>query len=374
MFIREFGVERWMYLHENDCELNLAETCVESLTVGELLKISGKEDAALLDEMRPMKLTYGAIDGTDRLRGNVASLYERQRPSNVLITHGAISANALVYETLIEPGDHAISVQPTYQQHYSIPESLGARVDILRLREENKFLPDLDELRRLVTPKTRVIAINNPNNPTGALMDAAFLAQIAEIARAYDIHVLSDEAYRGSDQDGGGFTASIADIYEKGVSTGSMSKTWSLAGLRVGWIVAPQDLLRRVEIHRDYNTISVGMLNELFASIALESREAILKRNHGILRTNLALLDRWIAQEPRLSYVKPKSGTTAWMRIDVGMTSREFCEALLEETGVLFVPGSALEGEGYIRIGYGNNRDVLAAGLSRVSQFLRHVA
>jgi aspartate/methionine/tyrosine aminotransferase len=370
MQIREFGVERWMDLYENQCELNLAETCVESLTVGELLKIAGKEDA-LLGEILPMKLTYGAIDGTERLRSNVASLYEKQGVPNVLITHGAISANALVYETLVEPGDHVISVLPTYQQHYSIPESYGAKVDILRLREENGFLPDLDELRRMITPTTRVIAINNPNNPTGSLMDREFLVEIAGIARSCGAYVLNDEVYRGTDQEGTGFTASIADVYEKGISTGSMSKTWSLAGLRVGWIVAPVELLQRVRTHRDYNTISVGMLNDLLASIALENRKAILERNHGILRTNLAVLDAWIAKEPLLSYVKPKSGTTALVKFNVDMTSREFCVSLLEKTGVMFTPGSALDVEGYVRIGYTNNREVLVAGLAKVSEFLR---
>ncbi|MEM5384353.1 aminotransferase [Paraburkholderia phymatum] len=372
MQIREFGVERWMDLYENHCELNLAETCVESLTVGELLRIAGKEDA-LLAEILPMKLTYGAIDGTERLRTNVASLYETQGVPNVLITHGAISANALVYETLVEPGDHVISVLPTYQQHYSIPESYGAKVDVLRLREEHAFLPDLDELRRMVTPTTRIIAINNPNNPTGSLMDRAFLEQIAQIARSCGAYVLCDEVYRGTDQDGNGFTASIADVYEKGISTGSMSKTWSLAGLRVGWIAAPVEIIERVRIHRDYNTISVGMLNDLLASIALENRAAILERNHGILRTNLALLDAWIAKEPLLSWVKPKSGTTALVRVGVDMPSRDFCVALLEKTGVMFTPGSALDVEGYVRIGYTNNRDVLVAGLAKVSEFLRDV-
>jgi aspartate/methionine/tyrosine aminotransferase len=372
MQIREFGVERWMDLYENRCELNLAETCVEPLTVGELLKIAGKEDA-LLDEILPMKLTYGAIDGTERLRSNVASLYEKQAVPNVLITHGAISANALVYETLVEPGDHVISVLPTYQQHYSIPESYGANVEILRLREENAFLPDLDELKRMVKPTTRVIAINNPNNPTGSLMDRAFLEQIAQIARSCGAYVLSDEVYRGTDQEGTGFTASIADVYEKGISTGSMSKTWSLAGLRVGWIVAPVDLIHRVQIHRDYNTISVGMLNDLLASIALENRKAILERNHGILRSNLAVLDAWIVKEPLLSYVKPRSGTTALVRFDVDMSSREFCVSLIEKTGVMFTPGSALDIEGYIRIGYTNGRDVLVAGLERVSGYLRDI-
>jgi len=153
-----------------------------------------------------------------------------------------------------------------------------------------------------------------------------------------------------------------------------VSKTWSLAGLRVGWIVAPVDLIHRVQIHRDYNTISVGMLNDLFASIALENRDAILKRNHDILRGNLALLDAWIAKEPLLSYVKPKSGTTALVRFDLDMSSRDFCIALLEKTGVMFTPGSAMDMEGYVRIGYTNNRQVLEAGLAKVSGFLREVA
>ena len=369
MKIREFGVERWMDQYENHCELNLAETCVESLTVEELLDLAGKKDAILADVL-PMKLTYGAIDGTERLRSNVASLYEKQAVPNVLITHGAISANALVYETLVEPGDHVISVLPTYQQHYSIPESYGAQVEILRLRPENGFLPDLDELKRMIRPDTRLIAINNPNNPTGSLMERPFLEAIVAIARSCGAYILCDEVYRGTDQHGDGFTASIADLYEKGISTGSMSKTWSLAGLRVGWIVAPVELIGRVQIHRDYNTISVGMLNDLFASIALENRAALLKRNHEILRTNLALLDAWIAKEPALSYVKPKSGTTALVRVDLPVSSRDFCVALLEKTGVMFTPGSALDMEGYVRIGYTNSRAVLEAGLARVSAFL----
>jgi len=373
MHIKEFGVERWLYLYENDCELNLAETCVESLTVGELLKIAGKEES-LLAEISSMKLTYGAIDGSERLRRVIASLHEKQGAENVLITHGAIGANALLYETLVEPGDQVISVAPTYQQHHAIPESLGAKVDALRLREDNAFLPDLDELRAMITPSTRVIVINNPNNPTGSLMERDFLQKIVEIARVCDAWVLCDEVYRGADQQGDGFTASIADTYEKGVSTGSMSKTWSLAGLRLGWIVAPPELLRRVQIHRDYNTISVGMLDDWLASIALENRSAILKRNHAILRTNLALLDDWLAKEPRLSYVKPKSGTTAWLRIGLDMTSEDFCVSLIQKTGVLLVPGAVLDGEGYVRIGYANNRAVLEASLARISDFLRAAA
>ncbi|BDA87003.1 aminotransferase [Aureimonas sp. SA4125] len=370
MKIRDFGVEIWMNRYETQCEWNLAETCVESLTVDELLKMAGKTDS-ILGELLPMKLTYGAIEGSERLRRLVAGLYEKQEPGNVTITHGAIGANALVYETLVEPGDRVISVLPTYQQHYSIPESYGADVQILKLREENGFLPDLEELRQLATPGTKLIAINNPNNPTGSLMDRAFLEAIVDIARDCGAWVLCDEVYRGIDQAGDGSTASLADLYERGISTGSMSKAYSLAGLRLGWVVAPRELIHAVSVHRDYNTISVGMLDDHFAAIALENRDKILARNQAITRTNLAILSDWVDAEPLISWTKPKSGTTALLKYDLPMSSEAFCVRLLEETGVMLTPGSAMDMEGYLRIGYANSDHVLREGLARMSRFLR---
>lgn len=369
MKIRNFGVEIWMNRYETRCDWNIAETCVESLTVAELLEMAGKTDT-ILSELLPMKLTYGAIEGSERLRKLVAGLYERQGADNVVITHGAIGANALVHATLVEPGDRVISVLPTYQQHYSIPESYGADVQILKLTEKTGFLPDLEELKRLATPGTKLIAINNPNNPTGSLMDRAYLEKIVEIARACGAWILCDEVYRGTDQEGDGMTASIADLYEKGISTASMSKTFALAGLRLGWIVAPVELIHAVSVHRDYNTISVGMLDDHFAAIALENRDKILARSQAITRTNLAVLSDWVENEPLISWIKPKSGTTALLKYDLPISSEEFCVRLLERTGVMLTPGSAMDMEGYVRIGFTNNGTTLQEGLKRMSEFL----
>lgn len=369
MRIKEFGVEIWMNDYENTCRYNLAETCVESLTVEQLLDMSGKRDS-ILEELLPMKLTYGAIEGSGRLRDNITEMYQQQQRENILITHGAIGANALVHETLVAPGDRVLSVLPTYQQHYSIPESYGADVQVLKLQEENQFLPDLSELKKLATENTRLIVINNPNNPTGALMDEAFLKQVVDIARSCDAYLLCDEVYRGTDEDGDGFTASVADMYEKGISTSSMSKSFSLAGLRLGWIAGPLEVIQAVCIHRDYNTISVGMLDDHFASIALECRDVILERSRRICKANRATLDAWVAKEPLISYIKPKSGTIALLKYDFDMSSREFCVRLLESKGVMFTPGSVLEMEGYVRIGYANSPHVLEEGLAKVSEFL----
>lgn len=370
MHIEPFGVEIWMNEWETRCELNLAETCVESLTIAELLALAGKNHSDL-SELLEMKMTYGAIEGSARIRRAIAALYDQQKPENVVTTHGTIGANMLVHKTLVERGDRVVAVVPTYQQHYSIPASIGADLHCLQLREEDGFLPDLDQLRALVTPGTKLIALNNPNNPTGALMDRALLEEIVEIARTAGAWILCDEVYRGTDQEGAGMTASIADLYEKGISTAGMSKAFSLAGLRLGWIAGPQELIDAVSIHRDYDTISVGMIDDHFAALALEHQEQVLARSQSITRGNLAMLQDWVEQEPLISWVKPRSGTTALLKYDLPMTSRQFCLDLLQETGVMFTPGSALNMEGYIRVGYANTPAILQEGLEKVSAYLR---
>ncbi len=369
MHIEPFAIEIWMNEWELKCELNLAETCVESLTIAQLLKLAGKNDTEL-SEILTMKMTYGDIRGSARLLRAISALYDHQKPENIIVAHGTIGANMLVHKAMVGPGDRVIAVVPTYQQHYSIPASIGADVHALRLREDNRYLPDLDELRSLAIPGTRMIAINNPNNPTGALIDRPMLEEIAQIARSVGAYVLCDEVYRGIDQDGPGMTASIADVYEKGISTCGMSKAFSLAGLRLGWVAAPEDVIEAVAIHRDYDTISVGRINDHLATLALENHDRILERSKSITRGNLAVLEDWIEREPLLSWVKPHSGTTTLVKYDLPMSSRDLCVKLLEETGVMFTPGSAMDMEGYVRVGFANTPSIFKDGLARVSAFL----
>lgn len=369
MKIRDFGVEMWMNAYENDCTYNLAETCVESLTVRELLELAECRQQAV-DDILNMKLTYGAIEGSERLRALIAGLYEKQTPEHIVTAHGAIGANHLVIETLAGPGDEVVSVLPTYQQHYSIPEAVGATVRILPLRAENGFLPDVDELRSLVNKNTKLICINNPNNPTGALMEPEMLEQIVEIARAANAWLLSDEVYRGLNHTGDPFGPSVADLYEKGISTGSMSKTFALAGLRLGWIAGPTALREQLLRHRDYNTISCGMIDEYLAAVALEHKDRILARNLAIVRQNLAVLDEWMQRQSKLSYIRPRAGTTAFLKMEFDLPSAAFCRGLLAETGVLLVPGSAMDREGYLRIGYANTPEVIETGLRKLEEYL----
>ena len=369
MQIDPFAVEIWMNEWETKCTHNLAETCVESLTIAELMQLAG-QNATDLSALLPMKMTYGEIRGSERLLAAISALYAGQGPENIIVTHGTIGANMLVHKALVGRGDRVVAVVPTYQQHYSIPASIGADVVPLKLRVEDGFLPDLDALRALVTRGTRLIAINNPNNPTGALMDRAMLEEIASIARDAGAWVLCDEVYRGTDQQGDGMTVSIADVYEKGVATAGMSKAFSLAGLRLGWVAGPTEVIEAVSIHRDYDTISVGKLDDYFAAMALENRDRVLARSQRITRENLALLSDWVDAGPRMDWVKPASGTVTLLKYDAPIGSREFCVRLMEEEGVLFTPGAAFDMEGYLRIGFANPRADLLAGLAKVSAFL----
>ena len=369
MYIEPFKVEIWMNEWETRCTYNLAETCVASITVEELLGLSGGSPDDL-SGLLSMKLTYGDIEGSPRLRTAIANLYANQCAEDITVTHGTIAANMLVHKAIVEPGDHVLSVVPTYQQHYSIPKSIQADVTTLALREEDGFLPNLEALKASVKPNTKLIAFTNPNNPTGALIERPMLEDMVDIADSVGAYLLCDEVYRGTAQVGDGMSPSIADLYAKGISTAGMSKVFSLAGLRVGWVIAPQEVREQVLIHRDYDTISVGMINDHFAAIALEHADKVLARSHEITRGNLALLEAWIAKEPKVSWVKPRAGTTAMLKLNIPVTAREFCIDLVTKTGVMLTPGDAFDMEGYARIGFANDTQTLTEGLAALSEYL----
>lgn len=370
MDIRPFAVEEWMNTYEMEAVHNIAETCVDSLTVGELLELSGKKDG-ILDQILGTRLTYGFIPGNPRLRELLAGLYRKATPEDILVTSGGISANFLALYTLVKPGDKVICVAPTYQQLYSVPESFGARVRLLELRPENGFLPDVGELEDLAKDGVDLIILNNPNNPTGALIDEFRLEEIIGVARSQDAWVLCDEAYRGLEHVTGTTVPSVTDLYEKAVATGSMSKVFSLAGLRLGWVTGPKDFIADCFRHRDYTTISCGRLDEVLAVSALENKEKILERNRAIVKESLAILDEWVKSEKRVDWVKPGAGTTAFLSYDYDIPSETFCIGLFRMNGTFLVPGKCFDREYWLRIGYAYGKETLVKGLEGLSAYLR---
>lgn len=372
MKIDLFKVEDWMNRYETKALYNLAETCVHSLTLRELLNYDTSNPNAL-EKLMDQRLTYGDITGNPALKEELSALYGNVSPEQILTTHGAIGANQLALLTLIEPGDHVIVVVPTYQQLYAIPQAIGAKVDRLELLEEEAYLPNLDKLQALVTPRTKLIVINNPNNPTGALIAQDMLLDIASIARENDAWLLCDEVYRGMQPKESSRVPSVVDLYEKGVVTGSLSKIFSLAGLRLGWVVGPAPFIQSCFHQRDYNTISCSMVDEALGLVAVKNRHKVWERNLGMVQTNLDIIDEWIGNEPRVSYVKPKAGTTAFLKIESQMPMEDFCIRLMEETGTMLVPGTCFESEGYVRMGYVCDETTLRNGLKEISSFLlRH--
>jgi aspartate/methionine/tyrosine aminotransferase len=369
MKVEEFEVENWMNKREMSARWNLGETCVDSLTLDELLALSGDPEAALA-RLRAMKLTYGFIAGAPRLRELIAATYAHLAPERVLTTSGAITANFLAEYTLVEPGDRVVCVTPTYQQLHSVPLGFGAEVAMLPLRPESGFLPDVAELRELAGGRARLIVINNPNNPTGALMDRDLLEEIVAVARENDAYLLADEVYRGLEHDPTLKAPSVVDLYEKGVSTGSMSKVYSLAGLRLGWLAASAEVIADAEQHRHYTTISCGMLDEQLAVIALENRERLLERNMSLLRANAAALDAWVRRESHLDYVPPRAGTTAFVHYDYTVPSRRFADELQALNGTFLVPGGAFGRENWLRIGFACAPATLKAGLEGISEYM----
>lgn len=370
MKIKPFAVEEWMNAWEVGAKYNIAETCVDSISMNELFELTGEDKTEFLNRLCARRLSYGDIEGLPEFRKGVCGLYKTLNIENIVPTHGASGANHHVFYSLISPGDRVVSIMPTYQQLYSIPESYGADVQILHLSKENNYLPDLEKLRRLVTPKTKMICINNPNNPTGALMTEQMLREIVEIARSADAWILCDEVYRHLSQEDG-WCPSIVDLYEKGISVSSMSKVFSLAGLRLGWIAThDMSVVKSCLSHRDYNLVSCGVFDEMLAAAALKHRDKLLERSRKIVRENLQILDDWVSSEPHVSYVKPKAGTTALVYYDLDIPSYEFCEEMYKKTGAFVTPGDCFEVPHSMRIGYAYGKQDLIDGLKAISEYI----
>lgn len=369
MNIKPFAVEEWMNAYEDGARYNIAETCVDSVSLDELFALCSEDRQAFLEHFCARRLTYGDIVGSEALREGVCGLYQSLTPSEVVPTHGAAGANYHVFCSLVSPGDGVVSIMPAYQQMYSIPEAIGADVRLMHLRQENGYLPDLAELRSLVDVNTKLICVNNPNNPTGALMSGALLRQIVEIAKSVDAYVLCDEVYRNLTQVDG-WCESIVDLYDKGISVSSMSKVFSLAGLRMGWIAThDKAALRAFLSHRDYNLISCGMFDDAVASLALRHAGKMLARNRRIVRENLTILDEWVRSQPRFDYVKPQAGTTALVYYDFELPSYEFCRRAYEETGVFVTPGDCFGQPRCFRVGYASDTQTLRDGLAALAAF-----
>lgn len=368
MKINEFKVETWMTDHENDCQYNLTETCVSSLSLSELQQFV---DENIMETLMSMKMDYGPIVGSQRLKKAILSLYEKGNEENITVTHGAINANELVLISLLDPGDHVISLFPTYQQMYDFPRSLGCDVSLIHLNEEQGWMPSLDDFKKVMQKNTKMICLNSPNNPTGTTIPLSLMKDIIALARENDCYILCDEIYRGVDTENEVMFPSFSDYYEKAIVTQSLSKVFSFAGLRLGWIKGPKEVIDLINYRRDYHIISSGPMDDYLACLVLENKESILKRSIDICKQNKKILQKWLDQEPLVSCVIPRHGTVCFLHYHIDIPSKELCEKLQKETGVFFVPGSAFDTGYHLRFGFTQDEKIIKEGLITFSNWLR---
>jgi aspartate/methionine/tyrosine aminotransferase len=245
--IEPFKLERWMTSYETNVRYDIADSGIFRMTAGELVELVPESARAeALNDLLATPLGYSEARGTEALRAELARTYRDLSPDDILVTTGAIEANFVLLNTLLEPGDHVVAVDPAYQQLQSVPRAIGCEVALWRLRPENGFRYDLDELERLVTPRTKLIVINTPHNPTGAVLTADELRRIYDLAERLDARVLCDEAYRWLELPGGEpIPAPMRDLGPRAISVGTLSKPFGLPGVRIGWIAAPDDVAHR---------------------------------------------------------------------------------------------------------------------------------
>lgn len=369
MHIPVIGVEDWLNVHEMDATWDIAQSTIASLTMGELRALGDCDGTSFYEMLDAQKMNYGWIEGSPEFKAEVASLYRRDiGHSNILQTNGCTGANLNALMSVVRPGDHVIAEWPTYAPLYEIPRTLGADVEYWRIHEELGWMPSIDELREMIRPDTRLICINNASNPVGAVLDRDMLEQVAELADSVGAYVLSDEVYLPLEDTEA--YSSMIDVYDRAIVTNSVSKTYSVPAARCGWVIADDEISAAIRTCRDYTMICGGVFNDALATYVLRHRDKIVERNRAIALGNRAIAQRWIDGQPRVSWVAPKGVSTSYIRLDIPEDDETFCLRLLEERGVLLVPGSRFELPCGARLGYCAQPDVLRTGLALLGEAL----
>lgn len=368
MKIEEFKLERLLSVWQNVVDYNFTDTGVHSLYLNELVT---REELEELYES--VQLRYIQTNGPIPLRESICQLYPGAGVDNVLVTNGSSEANFATLWKLIEPGDEVVVMLPNYLQVPGMAANLGATVKPFHLREDKDWAPDLDELNDCVTPKTKLIYICNPNNPTGAIMDAADAKEIVKVAERVGAWLLSDEVYRGAELSGE-MSSGYWGLYDKTLVVSGLSKAFALPGLRIGWVVGPKETIGEIWGYTDYTTITTGAINAALARQALRpgTRERIRRRNQKTATKNLEILTDWLAGYPELlRFVHPTIGGVAFIGYNLKIGSMDLVMKLVHERSVLIAPGEACGLEGYVRIGYGSPK--LAAGLELIGKTLKEL-
>jgi len=369
MKIEEFKMERMQSKWEFHVDYNLSESGVYPMTLEELVPYDNFADLA------KTSLGYLQTNGTTGLRERIAHIYPGAGIENILVTTGSAEANFLLMWKFLEPGDEVLIMLPNYMQMWGLMKSFGACIKPFYLRADLDWNPDLTELRNLISQKTKLIAVTNPNNPTGAQMNEEARRTIIELADSVGAWIFSDEVYQGAELDGQ-ITPSLWGSYKKVIVTSGLSKAYGLPGLRAGWMAGPADTMQEIWTYHDYTTISLSAVSDKLARIVLEpeNRKRILNRTRNILNNNFPILDEWFKRQGDIfDYIPPKAGAIVYPHYSLNINSTELIDKLRREKSVLLVPGDQFEMDRYIRFGFGEKEDYLRKALDCVEEALNEI-
>jgi len=367
-----FVMERMMSKFEQAVEYNLSESGVHPIGLREFLDM----EPHLLDSFLDSDLNYPYANGNPDLRQNIARMYDGATPENVLVTIGAAEANYSSIYTLLAPGDEIVVMLPNYMQIWGIAKNHGLRVKTFHLDEDAGWAPDLDELREQVTPETKLIAVCNPNNPTGRILTPEEMDAIVAIADSVGAWILADEVYAGAERLTDEQAPSFYGRYDKVVATGSMSKAYGMPGLRVGWVVGPTDVVDDIWARHEYITIAAAKPSNILAAIALspEVRPRIIARTRRYIRNGYPILQSWMDSHPGVfDLTPPEAAAICFVRYHLDINSTEFTERLRQEKSVLIVPGDHFGMDHHLRISFGLPEDYLVPALDRIHELIEEI-
>lgn len=367
MKIRPFQIERFYAQYEFSAPYLLSQSDCEAMSIGEVLAL---EDGAA-EQFQNHWLGYTESQGSPELREAISGLYTTIKPEDVLVFSGAEEGIFTFMNVALEAGDHVIVHTPCYQSLHEVARAMGCVVSDWVTRDDDNWELDVEWLAANIRPNTKAIVVNCPHNPTGYLMSGAKQTQIIEIARKHGLWLFSDEVYRGLEHNPADRLPAACDLYEKAVSLGVMSKTYGLAGLRIGWLATRDGALyTALAAFKDYTTICNSAPSELLSGVALRQRDRIVARNMAIIHANLDLLDLFFAQlKDVFVWQRPKACSTAFPRLREGISAEAFCKAAVEKQGVLLLPSVHYHyGDSHFRIGYG--RKQMAVALEQLEIFL----
>lgn len=364
-----FVMERMMSKFEKEVDYNLSESGVHPLTLKELFQDDPDGLAGLLS----LEMDYAHANGIPELRKNIAALYRGAGPENVLVTVGAIEANYDILWSLLSAGDKVVVMLPNYMQIWGLAKNLDLDLKSFTLDEKNGWAPDLDGLRKAVTGRTKLIAVCNPNNPTGYILKNEEMEAIIETARRAGAWILADEVYAGAERLADEQTPSFYGKYEKVLAVGSLSKAYGLPGLRIGWAVGPADVIDELWARHEYLTLSAAMLSNHLAAYALSPRvrPRLIQRARGYIRRGFPVLENWMSEHREiLGTTPPQAAAIAFVKYRLDIPSTRFAERLREEKRVLIVPGDHFGLDRFVRISFGLPHDYLTPALGRIHDLL----